>query len=166
MTHKFQWLWVQVKLDRKGTWGKVVGFQPFLCHDFVTHCDFCDNFGCQQCQARTLFCILSVPGLWWLLRQGGIPGCPCTPWICPALPGLLGVTCAVTNTGLGVPRDALGFFTKSSAGQDELGWSMMVLSTLVLSQDGVWVLGENSVSTGLHIHGNPCRDVSRAGLRG
>lgn len=70
--------------DEKGMWGKVLGFQPFLCH-VVT---------------------LSV------------------------------------------------------------GWALMAFSALQLSQDGVWLLGENLVSTGLHIPGNPCRDVSRAGLRG
>lgn len=84
---------------------------------------------------------------------------PCLAWIA------WGHLCSDKHRA-GCPQGCFGFFTKSSAGQDELGWSMMVLSTLVLSQDGVWVLGENSVSTGLHIHGNPCRDVSRAGLRG
>lgn len=35
VTRKFQWLWAENEtgtVDKKGTWGKVVGFQPFLCH--------------------------------------------------------------------------------------------------------------------------------------
>lgn len=75
-------------VDEMGTWGKVVGFQPFLCHDFVTHCDCCDSFECEQCQARTLFWILSVPRAVVAPEAGRDPwmslhplDLPCLAWV-------------------------------------------------------------------------------------
>lgn len=76
----------------------------------------------------------------------------------------------MTSTGLVVPRGAeLLDFPQNpvlGCGCFQLGWALVALSALVLSQDRVWVLGETLESTGLHIHGDPCRDDSRAGLRG
>lgn len=67
--------------------------------------------------------------------------------VLPCLGAVVGVTCAEL-----VPC-AFGFSTKPSTGQDELGcgcfqlgWILMALSALVLSQEGVWVLGEHKAA--------------------